>query len=483
MVPPARLQQRPTSNFNLLTLTLTSIAILLVSPCSAHTFLTGPEPYNRKYLTESCTKSNSPGCYLACPPYRPYVSRVSNTPSNPAAVWKRGEKVNIQWARNQHEGGFIYLSLVPINSSLETALYSTALHDSLIFYSGCWSQGRFSCRGRQCGSDKNTGYSRQIKVPSVYRDGVYVFSLTWFGGVRRGFGHYPDYRSCSFIRIEGGKAVNDGSRGVPVKFKAGNDPKRNAQGNVCNAATNEPGQCGIVGCRPQRQYPAFNGVPKIFDGRKPGRLSAAKIDVARGDGTESSPSPTPSMSAMPTQSSSMSPAPSSMETQTATATATATASATVSASPSFSVQESVSTSPLSSVSQSPSISESSSASASATASFAPSMTTTATTMASPSMSVSFSSSIAPTVAPSMSPLVSASVPTQPSQSPDGRPQPPSNARCVPIGSRTVCCTKRCGGCYEAQCFRRPGGSRKCCPSVIRRSGVRCSDTNRAPCLL
>ncbi|CAN0366902.1 unnamed protein product, partial [Laminaria digitata] len=47
----------------------------------------------------------------------------------------------------------------------------------------------------------------------------------------------------------------------------------------------------------------------------------------------------------------------------------------------------------------------------------------------------------------------------------------------------ICCEAACVTCGGAGCGGRPGGADACCHGSIRDSGVFCSDTPTAPCIM
>ncbi|CAN0512492.1 unnamed protein product, partial [Laminaria digitata] len=52
-----------------------------------------------------------------------------------------------------------------------------------------------------------------------------------------------------------------------------------------------------------------------------------------------------------------------------------------------------------------------------------------------------------------------------------------------VDANGVCCEAQCETCGGRGCSQRPGGSSGCCSSVIQDSGIFCSDTNEAPCIM
>ncbi|CAM9722429.1 unnamed protein product, partial [Laminaria digitata] len=47
----------------------------------------------------------------------------------------------------------------------------------------------------------------------------------------------------------------------------------------------------------------------------------------------------------------------------------------------------------------------------------------------------------------------------------------------------ICCDLACGECGGGGCGQRPGGNTNCCTNRIRDSGLTCSATSMAPCII
>lgn len=71
----------------------------VLSLSTAHFNLKSPTPYNP-------FQCQLLACKGPCPPIKSVGwTRARNSPSNPSAVWSRGEEVTIEWHRNSHNGG------------------------------------------------------------------------------------------------------------------------------------------------------------------------------------------------------------------------------------------------------------------------------------------------------------------------------------------------------------------------------------------
>lgn len=208
--------------------------------CEGHSFLVNPSP-----MSKWCK---------ACQTCK-YVANSKLATMRAAEVWKRGQVVNVKWARNNHNGGFVRLSLVPYH-----LLYDPAAHEKFAFYYGCWEQGSYRCgKTKKCGSDKKgLGFHRRVSIPNVAPDGWYVLAFMWFGGVeyKRSKGKFPDFTSCSLVRIAGGGFP---SRRYKAFFDAGDLGKYERSGKCLTSSPN-PGQCRY-GCP---NISAFYSIPGLF---------------------------------------------------------------------------------------------------------------------------------------------------------------------------------------------------------------------------
>lgn len=182
-------------------------------------------------------------------------------PTNPAAVWKRGSYNRVVWTRNNHEGGFVRWTIVPLER-----MWDKASHEKMAFDYGCWNVGRFHCNEfdfhRDCNYDQeNEAFSKFLYIPPIYPDGDYVLGFTWYGGGEN-YGHFGDYYDCSYIRIEGGDRLEYSHQPT---FSAGGGSKYN---DGCESTVDSMGVCWKEPCIPIRKTQKL--VPKTFrNGAKP----------------------------------------------------------------------------------------------------------------------------------------------------------------------------------------------------------------------
>lgn len=234
-------------------LTTIALTILQARSIHSHNWMTIPLAYNTRFPTRDCAGNE---CNNACPPILNRAD-MANTPQNPAAEWRRGQRVRICYARNNHHGGIARFSLVPVN-----VMSSRRAHDVLTLFHTCWDAGMENCRllKEPCGTDRSFAFCRSFVVPDVFPDGDYVLGHVWYGGLHfsRDRGHFPDFYSCSFVRVRGG--VN---RKCWPRFKKFFEPGtgRKVRWGKCHTSSTKVGECDRVGCKSKR---SFYAVPDGF---------------------------------------------------------------------------------------------------------------------------------------------------------------------------------------------------------------------------
>lgn len=231
-----------------------SVLAALFIYAEAHSFMSVPEPMSNE---ETCRIGGPRGFEANCPgpcPNRHF--REDKTPDMPSRTWRRGERVEVRWTKNNHLDGFVRLALVPIDQ-----MWDKSAHQKYAFYFGCWSDQKIECnefeRHRDCYYDQeNLAYKTQVTVPTIYPDGVYVLGWVWYGG-GRDFGSFGDYYDCAYVEIKGGPT----EASFPAAFEA-------VEGS-CMSSSDFVGQCATEPCRPdnwsKRKIPGEfrNGAPKM----------------------------------------------------------------------------------------------------------------------------------------------------------------------------------------------------------------------------
>lgn len=168
----------------------------------AHTNLVNPRPYNP-------IDCNPPDCFKACPPiWKMGPAAARNSPQKPSKIYKRGQWIDLSWHRNNHFGGFVRFSLVPVKF-----MFNHWWHAKMAFHWACFESNQFFCGNHggtvwhRCGTDSyGLAYRTFTKIPEVFPDGDYVLAMAWTGGLHFELerAQFRDYYSCSFVKIQGG---------------------------------------------------------------------------------------------------------------------------------------------------------------------------------------------------------------------------------------------------------------------------------------
>jgi len=174
--------------------------VLSITSVSSHSVFMFPKPYSVQHC-------NLPECTAPCPRvWGAGVNKAQNAPWN-SVIWKRGQLVDVGWHKNNHYGGFVRHSLVPVRH-----MYESNWHTKTAFEWGCFSQGYHKCKikvgkkwdklrfQRACGTDaRSMAFRTKFRIPRVFKDGNYVLATVWIGGIsdnqKRGEIMFPDYHN------------------------------------------------------------------------------------------------------------------------------------------------------------------------------------------------------------------------------------------------------------------------------------------------
>eukprot|EP00168_Porphyra_purpurea_P003714 TRINITY_DN14328_c0_g1_i1.p1 TRINITY_DN14328_c0_g1~~TRINITY_DN14328_c0_g1_i1.p1 ORF type:complete len:261 (-),score=27.05 TRINITY_DN14328_c0_g1_i1:35-817(-) len=170
-------------------------------------------------------------------------SRYGRRHNYKVETYRRGQNIPVVYSKNNHNGGFLRLTLVPVKHR-----YHAWAHARNAFRWSCWSAGEVNCpkrTGFECGNDsRGRRYQQWVTIPPVFQDGEYILGFVWYGG---GF-QQGTYWSCADVRIQGGPLQNTYD---PV-FVSGQ----------CKSNTNALGQCTRQPCRQAERW----GKPREFGG-------------------------------------------------------------------------------------------------------------------------------------------------------------------------------------------------------------------------
>lgn len=272
-------------------------AAAAVRPAAAHSFLTHPLPAWE--AVAGCRVGGTPGfmynCRGPCPNAGGYGLREGLDEAHPTAVWARGESVEIRWARNNHEGGFVRLALVPLEYR-----DNPEMHKKYAFHFQCFRSDPFTCKTKAerlidgWFDEKNVAYKTHVKVPRHIPNGIYVLGWVWYGGLHSDMpwtSYYGDYYSCAYVRIHGGGPLSWSHQPTWWPGRSSLFP------NVCETSANKIGQCPEEPCvdRPRELR-----VPAEFEsGAMPPRLWRDMYPAV--DNQTDAPAPTPAGELPPDQ--------------------------------------------------------------------------------------------------------------------------------------------------------------------------------------
>lgn len=201
-------------------------------------------------------------CKTACP-------SLGDSSDSPVATWQRGETVSNVYTRNNHHGGFMRWSLVPIEH-----MYDEEWHSKNAFLYGCWEADIENCGSEDCGSDKkDKRFRRTFDVPAVYPDGIYIFASVWYGGTRyqRDFSLFSDYNTCAIVEIKGGTDVVES---YMAKFVPGISSRDSVPDGFCLSASDRVRQCDGEPCNVSAKFM----VPRSFaDGNSPAPILSSDV--------------------------------------------------------------------------------------------------------------------------------------------------------------------------------------------------------------
>ncbi len=224
----------------------------------AHSNLRFPEPYNEdRYQPGNAFECKGS---VRCGPCPLLPAKLHELP---ITTWRRGQRVQIQWHRNNHRDGFYRRSLVPFKH-----IMNPEAHKELAFDYGCHSQGTFKCPvkrdkwAERCGADNHNPpllHSNKMVVPRIFPDGRYVFVQTWYGGSDRmgdpdrgAHAKFSNFYMCSLVDIKGG----DAGPTTPVTFEHGirdNFDPRGKEGTLgprqCWSTSDRMLECGGNECK------------------------------------------------------------------------------------------------------------------------------------------------------------------------------------------------------------------------------------------
>jgi len=159
------------------------------------------------------------------------------------------------WAKNNHDGGFVRFSLVPIRDR-----QNKAAHNRFAFRYACFDSGIHKCREDRCGSDNDgEAYKTKVQIPTTHPDGDYILGFSWYGGTTRNMYGFGDYWSCAHVKIRGGPMTRTYQpRFIPGEGVGGK--------SMCSSSVGRLGECPREPC--SKHYERERVPSQFANGRK-----------------------------------------------------------------------------------------------------------------------------------------------------------------------------------------------------------------------
>lgn len=205
--------------------------------------------------SNACRVGGINGAWKNCPGPCP---RDPDRKSYRVEEFRRGQWFPLIYYKNNHSGGFLRLTLVPLHHR-----FNAWVHKRNAFRWSCWDHGIVNCPQRnshECGTD-NQGkrYQQWVEIPKVFPDGEYYLGYSWMGGSF----HQGDYYSCAKIRIRGGPIQNSWK---PIYV--------NNKNGKCDSAAGDLGQCRTEPCSRSSRWIR----PDAWNGRTPAPLNRWQVN-------------------------------------------------------------------------------------------------------------------------------------------------------------------------------------------------------------
>jgi hypothetical protein len=153
--------------------------------------------------------------------------------------FQRGQQVPLKWWWNNHDGGFIKISLIKTMANfVEAGSEDALLHRVNTIQGQCYTRACDRFRGFDSGQTRACE-GAPVEIPNWVSDGEYILQWSHFGGYNSdavATRQLPIYHTCANIRISGGAALQERPSDWTAPFFGGDQVQINGQ-----SATNQ--QC------------------------------------------------------------------------------------------------------------------------------------------------------------------------------------------------------------------------------------------------
>jgi len=263
----------------------------LVASVSAHTYLITPASRlsilkNIGTSTEDGTGNSAGLCHMGD---GTQTCCTSQTMGGSMKTYKRGDEIPTAWWRNNHVGGFVRYSIVPIDKSDSQDAFDAP--EAMLNYEcnqvGCTATYGGSAPNNWNGGDSagNKGWSNAcsgaFKIPYHMPDGDYTVQWVWFGQGNGNSANSP-FQACIDLKISGGPT---GSQPKCPLWKGGDTSE--AGSNVCTFVSVNSGEkyqqvCkNANACQGSYTVGIPGGLQECLSGNAP---STFQLDMVASDG-------------------------------------------------------------------------------------------------------------------------------------------------------------------------------------------------------
>ncbi len=147
---------------------------------------------------------------------------ASGTNYKPVVTTKRGGIVATQWERNNHKGGFMRYSIVPMKDSATQGIFDKK--ENIFHYECAEKKCTAPKKGEMEDPDKNpSSCTGSIVIPDWVQDGIYTIQTSWYGTGNSYEGQYGQhaFQHCFDVDVQGGTTGQ--APACPATFVGGDD--------------------------------------------------------------------------------------------------------------------------------------------------------------------------------------------------------------------------------------------------------------------
>lgn len=224
-------RQKRSMNYGIL------IIFIILTTVQGHSNLRDPVPRGNIKWSSYCSKGL--GCSGPCE--APTSESHFTRPFYPKKFIRRGERIKVEWLRQNHPGGFVRLAFASFNQSDTASSFDNNISKYVCYETNCGETEHDPVLGHLNG--KGDGLcTTYVTVPNNLPDGPVTMQWIWFGG-----GVYfsdqettfANYHNCADMELVGGHFRNEP---VTPVFQGGD--VATPQSNQCRYwGSNRVGEC------------------------------------------------------------------------------------------------------------------------------------------------------------------------------------------------------------------------------------------------